>query len=70
MRTLTLRIPDHKHQRLKVLAESRNMSVNKLIDELATIVLANYDARMRFEGLARRGNAKRALDVLKGLGNE
>lgn len=70
MRTLTLRIPDHKHERLKSLAENRSMSVNKLIDELATIALANYDAKMQFEGLAHAGNARRALKLLEGLGDE
>lgn len=70
MSTLTIRLPDDKHERLKALAENRKMSVNKLIDELATIALANYDARLRFEGRARRGNSKRAMALLDGLGDE
>jgi predicted transcriptional regulator len=47
MSTLTIRLPDDKHERLKALAEARNVSVNKLIDELATVALANHDARLR-----------------------
>ena len=39
MSTLTIRLPDDKHERLKALAEARKISVNKLIDELATIEL-------------------------------
>ena len=31
MATLTIRMPDDKHSRLKQLAESRGISVNKLI---------------------------------------
>ncbi len=69
MSTLTIRLPDDKHERLKALAENRNISVNKLIDELATIALANHDARMRFENRARRGNTSRALTLLERLGN-
>ena len=53
MSTLTIRLPDDKHDRLKALAEKRKISVNKLMDELATIALANHDARTRFEARAR-----------------
>jgi len=69
MSTLTIRLPDDKHERLKALAEARKISVNKLIDELATIALANHDMRLRFETRARRGNVKRALRLLDNLGN-
>ena len=34
MATLTVRIPDDKHGRLKTLAQYRHISVNKLIEEL------------------------------------
>ena len=68
MSTLTIRLPDDKHDRLKALAEKRKISVNKLMDELATIALANHDARMRFEARARKGKPGRALALLDGLG--
>lgn len=68
MSTLTIRLPDDKHERLKALAEARNISVNKLIDELATIALANHDARLRFEVRARRGSTRKALTILDRLG--
>jgi HicB family len=67
MSTLTIRFPDDKHERLKALARSNSISMNKLIDELATVVLANYDARVRFETRAARGNPKRALALLNRL---
>jgi predicted transcriptional regulator len=67
MSTLTVRLPDDKHERLKALADARKISMNKLIDELATIALANHDARLRFEVRARRGSAKRALRILDRL---
>ena len=41
MSTLTIRLPDQKHARLRELAKHRDMSVNKLIEELATISLAS-----------------------------
>jgi predicted transcriptional regulator len=65
--TLTIRLPDDKHERLKALAKAKSISVNKLIDELATVALANYDARVRLEARAARGNPKRALALLDKL---
>lgn len=65
MTTLTIRLSEDKHERLKTLAKSRNMSVNKLIDELATVALANHDAFLRFQTLARQGDPQRALALLE-----
>ena len=67
MSTLTIRLPDDKHERLRALAKANAVSVNKLIDELATAALANFDARVRYETRAARGNPKRALVLLEKL---
>ncbi len=67
MSTLTIRLPDDKHERLKALARANAVSVNKLIAELATVALANFDARVRFETRAARGHAGRALSLLDKL---
>jgi predicted transcriptional regulator len=67
MSTLTIRLPDDKHERLKALARANSISLNKLIDELATVALANYDAKVRFETRAARGKPKRALALLDRL---
>ncbi len=67
MSTLTLRFPDDKHERLKQLAQSRQISLNKLLDELATIALANFDAHSNFEARAARGNVARAIKLLDKL---
>ncbi|MEZ5652646.1 MAG: toxin-antitoxin system HicB family antitoxin [Burkholderiaceae bacterium] len=67
MATSTIRLPDDKHERLKALARSNSVSVNKLMDELATVALANYDARVRFETRSARGDPKRALALLDKL---
>ena len=67
MGSLHLRIPDEKHQRLKELAKSKNMSVNKLLEELTTIALTEYDLETRFRVRASRGSREKALDVLDKL---
>lgn len=64
MSVLTLRIPDEKHERLRRLAESRGMSMNRLVDEWATVALTQFDAETRFRSLAARGNATRGLNLL------
>jgi hypothetical protein len=67
MSALIIRLPDDKHERLKRLAKARGVSVTKLIDEMATILLVDYDAQARFELRAARGagKAKRARALLK-----
>jgi predicted transcriptional regulator len=67
MSTLTIRLPDDKHARLRQLAKHRDMSVNKLVEELATISIAEFDAESRFRALAARGSAGDGLAILDKL---
>ena len=67
MGSLHLRIPDEKHQRLRELARSRNISVNKLLEELTTMALTEYDLETRFKLRANRGSTEKALLVLDQL---
>lgn len=67
MGTLTVRLPDDKHSRLKQLAESRGMSVNKLIEELSTIALTEFDAYTRFKLMAIQGSSEVGLKLLDKL---
>lgn len=67
MSTLTIRLPQEKHERLKTLAASRHISVNKLIDELATIALVEHDTQLRFLTRANRGNLQTGLELLDKL---
>ncbi len=67
MATLTIRLPDEKHQRLKNLAEYRCVSVNKLMEELSTQALAEFDSEIRFKVLAAKGDVRRGLEVLDKL---
>ena len=64
MTSVTLRSPDEKHIRLRLLAESRGMSVNKLMDEAATVMLAELDAENRFKTRAALGDIPAALALL------
>jgi len=53
-----------KHSRLRQLAEAQGVSMNKLIDGLATIALAQFDAETRFRARAGAGLAAKGLRVL------
>jgi predicted transcriptional regulator len=66
MSALTLRLPDDKHARLRALAQSRGTSVNRLLDEATTLLLAEFDAETRFRLRAGRGagKAERGLVLL------
>ncbi|MBE9078324.1 toxin-antitoxin system HicB family antitoxin [Romeria aff. gracilis LEGE 07310] len=67
MATLTVRLPDDKHERLKEFAQSRGISVNKLIEELSTIALAEFDAFTRFKAMAAIGDPNEGLRLLEKL---
>ncbi|OIP69461.1 MAG: CopG family transcriptional regulator [Oscillatoriales cyanobacterium CG2_30_40_61] len=67
MATLTIRLPDDKHFRLKALAESRGISINKLMEELSTLAIAEFDAQTRFQAWAMRGDVVQGLEVLDRL---
>jgi len=67
MATLTIRLSDEKHARLRQLAERRRISVNKLIDELSTVALAEFDAETRFRTRAALGSPEEALRLLDEL---
>lgn len=66
MSALTLRLPDEKHERLRALAQSRGTSVNRLLDEVTTLLLAEFDAETRFRLRTQRGAGKieRGLELL------
>jgi predicted DNA-binding ribbon-helix-helix protein len=66
MSALTIRLPDDKYKRLKDLSRRRHISVNRLIDEMTTIMLAEFDAETRFQLRAERGQGKevRGLELL------
>lgn len=67
MSTLTIRLPDSTAERLKSLARSRGLSVNKLIEEFSAQALASFDAETRFKAAASQGDAAQALAILDRL---
>lgn len=60
MTALTVRFADDKYRRLKTLAQARGTSVNRLVDEMATAMLAQFDAETRFLIRAQRGKGREA----------
>ena len=67
MSTLTICLPDDTAQRLKNLAHTRGLSINKLMEELSTQAIAAFDAEAHFRTLAARGDAAQALAILARL---
>lgn len=63
---MTVRLPEEKHRRLKELAMRRHTTLNRLIDEMATMLLAENDAETRFLLRAQSGKDKveRGLELL------
>lgn len=67
MSTLTIRLPDNTTDRLKSLARSRGLSVNKLMEEMSAQALAAWDTENRFRSLAAQGDVQQALAILDKL---
>ena len=67
MTTLTLRLPDDTHARLKELARHQGVSLDKLMEELSIVAVTRYDAEARFRVLVADGSADMGLDVLDKL---
>lgn len=67
MSTITVRLSDDKHNRLKALAAHKKISLNKLIEELSTQAIAEFDTEVRFRALATTGNPNKGLELLEKL---
>ncbi|XCN74552.1 MAG: toxin-antitoxin system HicB family antitoxin [Candidatus Electrothrix aestuarii] len=67
MGTVTVRLPDDTHKRIKALAASRKTSINKLYEEFTIMALTAFDAENRFKAMAGKGSKKRGLELLKKL---
>lgn len=60
MAAFTVRLPDDKHRRLKALAASQGTPLNRLIDEMTTVMLAELDAETHFRLRASQGAGREA----------
>ena len=67
MATVTVRLPDEKHERLKLMASRYGISLNKLFEELSTTALAEFDVETRFRVRAGRGSVERGVAILNDL---
>jgi predicted DNA-binding protein len=67
MTALTLRLAKEKHQRLKKLAKNKGMTINKLLDEMTTLMLTEFDLETRYLARVERGKNKteRGLELLE-----
>jgi hypothetical protein len=67
MTALTLNVPDEKLRRLEMVAQARGTSVDRLFDEMSTVLLAEADAETRFRLRAERGAGReeRGLELLR-----
>jgi hypothetical protein len=67
MTALTLNVPDEKLRRLEMIARARGTSVDRLLDEMSTVLLAAADADTRSRVRAERGAGReeRGLDLLR-----
>ena len=70
MTALTLRLPSEKHLRLKQLAKKRGTTINRLLDEMTTLMLAEFDLETRYKTRVERGKGKseRGLELLEKAG--
>jgi plasmid stability protein len=66
MAVLTVRMPDDRHSRLKALAASQGVSVNKMIEELTTVALVEFDTHI---DLRQEQREDRQLEAWKYLTN-
>ena len=67
MTTLTIRLPENTATRLKSLARSRGLSVNKLVEEMSAQALAAWDTENRFRTFAVQGDVSTGLAILNRL---
>jgi plasmid stability protein len=67
MSTLTIRLPDDQHERLRVLASQRGVSLNKLFEEFSARALTEFDMESRFRVRAARGDKAKGLAILDAL---
>lgn len=56
----TRTVPSDQHEP-KAVTEQRRISINKLMEEISTIVLAKYDAEMGCRARAAKGSVKKGF---------
>jgi hypothetical protein len=64
MSTLTIRLPDDQHDRLRSWASQRGVSLNKLFEEFSTKAIAEFDTENRYRLHAARGDKAKGMAIL------
>ena len=64
---MCIRDSDDTAQRLKSLAQSRGLSMNKLVEQLSAHALAAWDTENHFRAMAATGDMHKALAILDRL---
>lgn len=67
MKSLTIELPDDKYERLKALAEQKNLSIKELIEDLANKTLEGLENEKKSEILAASGEIEPGLELLDKL---
>lgn len=67
MRNITIRLPGEKHAQLRQLVRHRGISVKKLMEELATVSLPEFDGETRFRIRVARGSVEEGPALLDKL---
>jgi len=74
MTVMMINLPDETHQRLTALAQQRGTTVEALIDETTSHLLADADAETRFQARAAKGAGRvdeglALIEVARGQGS-
>ena len=67
MSTLTIRLPNSKRERQKPLVCANSISLLKLTNGLATVALASFGGRVRFEALVAPGDFLRSSALFENV---
>lgn len=59
MCVMTIRLPDATHERLRAFARARGVSLNEVMEDLATRALTEHDLEARFRARAARRESRR-----------
>ena len=67
MSVVTLRLPKDQLQHLKAMAQSRGVSLNKLLEQLTAQALTENDIELRYRSMTTNGSAERGFALLDQL---
>ena len=68
MATLTVQLPDEKHSRLLRRPRARHVTLDRLLEEVSSAVIADSEAQAHFAARAKRGSPAQGLKILDKLG--